>query len=381
MQFGVEETVENSIFKVVGIGGGGNNAIKRMLEVGLDASFVAINTDQQVLDRLEISNKITIGRKTTGGLGAGGIPEKGRESAEENAEDIKAAIKGSKMLFLTAGMGGGTGTGAIPIVAKIAKEMGILTVGVVTLPFAFELERKMNLAMDGLEKLKAEVDTIIVVPSEAVRGIISKASVEDSFRYIDDVLANAVRSILNILQNVGEINIDFNDVFSIMQRGGTALMGLGRGRGEQRVTEAVTEAINNPLISHVSIAKATRLLVSATVSKKFPMDEFTQMINLVVSNIEDKNVWVIPGLFFNDAMGENVELTVLATGMSEGEYKPKSEEVIIDEEVPQDPNVVSTNEMSIFSHSFGDGGEKKMVSPDNDNAVPEFLRAHGRYIK
>ena len=251
--------------KVIGVGGGGQNAVNRMIESGLSGvEFWAMNTDIQVLKTAAAENTLQIGARLTNGLGAGGDPEKGRQSADESRSDIQKVLDGTDMVFITAGMGGGTGTGAAPVIAEIAKEMGVLTVAVVTKPFKFEGPRRSRFAEEGIDKLKGHVDTVIVIPNDRLLNVVEKkATLMDAFKEADEVLRQGVAGISDIITIPGLINVDFADVKSVMQDAGTALMGIGFAEGDHRATEAAQSAINSPLLE-TEIAGARAVLVNVT---------------------------------------------------------------------------------------------------------------------
>jgi cell division protein FtsZ len=301
--------------KVVGVGGGGGNAINTMIQAGLEGvEFIAANTDTQALALNLAPEKIAIGSGLTRGLGAGAQPEVGRKAALEDVKRIGEALEGANMVFVTAGMGGGTGTGAAPIIAQIARDLGALTVGVVTKPFGFEGKRRMKNALDGIEELAASVDTIITIPNEKLLELSEDdMPMLDAFRRADDVLLQAVRGISDLIVNTGAINVDFADVRTIMSATGRALMGTGYGRGENRALEAAEIAVNSPLLDEISIQGATGILINFTAGPDFKAKE----INLAASYVqqaahEDANI--IFGLVVDPNMGDVVKVTVIATG-------------------------------------------------------------------
>ena len=251
--------------KVIGVGGGGNNAVNRMIESGLKGvEFIVANTDLQVLDKSKASKKIQIGKELTSGLGAGSNPQIGKEAALESKAEIEEALEGADMVFVTCGMGGGTGTGAAPVIANIAQDMGALTVGIVTKPFSFEGKKRMNQAIQGLDELKAHVDTLIVIPNDRLREIIDKTTpLVESFKEVDNVLRRGVQSISDLIAVAGLINLDFADVKAVMENRGNALIGIGIGVGEGRATEAAKQAVSSPLLE-TSIDGATDAIINVT---------------------------------------------------------------------------------------------------------------------
>src|SRR3989344_2563606 len=313
--------------KVIGVGGSGHNAIHRMMETGIKGvEFVAINTDAQALHNSEADQKVHIGKTLTRGLGAGMNPEIGRAAAEESKQEILDVIHNADMVFITCGMGGGTGTGAAPVVAELAKKTGILTVGVVTKPFAFEGAKRRELADKGYENLKESVYTIIVIPNDRILQIIDKkTSLLDAFRTVDDVLRQGVQGIAELVTIPGLINVDFADVKSIMSDAGSALMGIGRGSGENRAVDAAKAAIDSPLLE-VSIDGAKGVLFNVTGGKDLGMYEVDEAAKIITRSV-DSDAKIIFGAVVDDSMSDEVRITVIATGFEEGARKrpaPKS---------------------------------------------------------
>jgi len=304
--------------KVIGVGGSGHNAIHRMITAGLaNVEFVAINTDAQALHHSKADKKVQIGKQATRGLGAGMNPDVGRAAAEENKEEILEVLHGSDMVFVTCGLGGGTGTGAAPVVAELAKEEGILTVAVVTKPFAFEGAKRRELAEKGLEELKENVDTIIVIPNDRILQIIDKkTSLLDAFRTVDDVLRQGVQGIADLVTTPGLINVDFADVKSVMSDSGSALMGIGRGSGENRAVEAAKQAIDSPLLE-VSIDGARGVLFNITGGKDLGMYEVDEAAKIITKSV-DSDAKIIFGAVIDEAMSDEIRITVIATGFDEG---------------------------------------------------------------
>jgi cell division protein FtsZ len=301
--------------KVVGVGGGGSNAINTMINAGLDGvEFIVANTDIQALAASISAEKIQLGQAVTRGLGAGGKPEIGRKAALEDIQRISETLQGADMVFVTAGMGGGTGTGAAPIIAQIARDQGALTVAVVTKPFAFEGHQRAKNAEMGLEELSESVDTIITLPNEKLIALADQdMSVLEAFRRADDVLLQAVRGISDLILNRGHINVDFADVKNIMCSTGRALMGTGYGRGERRAREAVEAAINSPLLDDISVEGATGILFNLTAGPDIKLSEVNEAANMV-REAADPQANIIFGLVTDPQMGDNVKVTVIATG-------------------------------------------------------------------
>lgn len=310
-----ERVAGKTVIKVIGCGGGGSNAVARMIQVGVQGvDFIAANTDLQALESSLASVKVPLGRQVTGGLGAGGKPEVGEQAAEEDRETIQNVLKGADMVFVTAGMGGGTGTGSAPVIARIAKEMGCLTVAVVTRPFSFERERKMELADAGIDRLREHVDTLITIPNENLLKLVDrKTPIREAFLKADDVLRMGVQGISDLITKRGEINIDFADVRTVMEGQGDALMGIGEGAGDNRAVDAATMAIENPLLDEVNIEGASGLLVNVTGGPDFSLFEYNEIMDIVSSRV-DSNATVIAGQDTDDNLGDEVRVTVIATG-------------------------------------------------------------------
>src|SRR5512136_1742884 len=306
-----------TLIKVVGVGGGGSNAVNRMIAMGLkNVAFTAVNTDQQALHGSNAETRFAIGTKLTGGLGAGGIPEVGEKAAMEDQDGIQTLLKGADMVFITAGMGGGTGTGAAPVVAHVARQMGALTVAVVTKPFDFEGKRKMQLAEEGIAKLRQEVDTLITIPNQHLLKIAEKRTpIREAFFMADDVLRQGVQGISDLITEPGEINIDFADVRTIMKGKGDALMGIGIGAGENRAIDAATNAINNPLLEDARVEGAKGILVNVTGGYDFCLCEFEEVMKIMTANADD-DALIIAGTSIVDDMSEKIKVSVIATGFT-----------------------------------------------------------------
>jgi len=313
----VDETVSANKIKVVGVGGGGCNAINRMVDVNLrNIELIAVNTDLQSLNVNKAPVKLQIGAALTKGLGAGADPEVGEKAALEDRDSIFQQLQGAEMVFITAGMGGGTGTGAAPVVGSVAKEIGALTVGVVTKPFHFELERKMEIAEEGIAKLMDVVDTLIVIPNQQLLEIIDKkTSIIEAFRTADDVLRQGVQGISDLITVPGEINIDFADVKTIMNLSGGALMGTGVGKGENKAIEAAQMAINNPLLEDATIDGAKGILVNVSGGLDLSLFEYDEIVKLVTCNAYN-GAMIIAGMVIDHSMSNEVRVTVIATGFS-----------------------------------------------------------------
>jgi len=310
-----EHSAQNARMKVVGIGGGGGNAVNRMIDERLvGVEFISVNTDAQALSNSKSDVKVQIGKKLTRGLGAGARPEIGRQAIEENKDEVLHAIQNSDLVFVTCGMGGGTGTGAAPIVAQLARDIGALTVGIVTKPFLFEGRKRMRQSEMGIAEMRLHVDTMIVVPNERLLAVVGKGiPFQDALKKADEVLLHATQGIASLITSTGIINVDFADVRTIMQNGGAALMGTGIGRGENRALEAAQQAIASPLLDNVSIAGATGVLINITGGPDFTLGEATQ-INEIIHDAAGDEAEIIFGSATDPAMEGEVRVTVIATG-------------------------------------------------------------------
>ena len=324
--FDIEDTTTGeqavpTIIKVVGVGGAGGNAVNRMIASGLKkVSFVALNTDVQALQRSNAQTRIAIGKELTGGLGAGGQPDVGEKAAIESKEEIKAELENTDMVFITAGMGGGTGTGAAAVVAEIAKSCNALTVAVVTTPFAFEGKKKFMLAQAGIERLRKQVDTLILIPNQYLLKVVeNNTPIKQAFLIADDVLYQGVQGISELITEPGEINIDFADVKTVMKGKGDALMGIGFGEGANRAIDAAKEAISNPLLENASIDGAKSVLVNLAGSDNLTLQEYQDVVELITENCAD-DALIIAGQAYNPELGDRIKVTVVATG-----FEPKTD--------------------------------------------------------
>ncbi len=333
-----------AVIKVVGIGGGGVNAINRMIDVGLKGvEFIAINTDAQHLLMSDADVKLDIGRKSTRGLGAGAAPEKGREAALDHIDEIEEILRGADMVFVTAGEGGGTGTGGAPVVAKIAREIGALTIGVVTKPFSFEGKIRTAQADEGIEALRSEVDTLIVIPNDRLLAISDRSiTAVDAFKSADQVLLSGVQGITEIITQPGLINLDFADVKTVMTGAGSALMGIGSARGENRAIRAAELAISSPLLE-ASIDGAMGVLLSVAGGSDLGLFEINEACELVQSAAHP-NAKIIFGTTIDDALGDEVRITVIAAGFDGGEPKKVSVPVINAATLAGNANPVASND-------------------------------------
>ncbi len=307
--------ISPTVIKVIGAGGGGSNAVNRMMAAGLqNVDFLVANTDLQALNYSNAPMKLAIGSKLTGGLGAGGKPEVGEKAAMEDTETIANAIRGADMVFITAGMGGGTGTGAVPVIAQVAREQGALTVGVVTKPFDFEGKVKQRLAEEGIAKLRKSVDTLIVIPNQHLLKLVNRSTpIKQAFIMADDVLRQAVQGISDLITHPGIINIDFADVKTTMEGQGDAIMGIGTGEGDNRAVDAATDAINNPLLEDSHIEGANHILINVTGNEDLTLLEVEEIVKIVTANA-DPDALIIYGTATDNTMGDKLSVTVIATG-------------------------------------------------------------------
>ena len=363
---------DNAQIKVVGVGGGGGNAVNRMIEAGLKGvSYIVVNTDKQALNRSVAETKVQIGEKLTRGLGAGANPETGMKAAEENLEEITKYFDGVDMVFITAGMGGGTGTGAAPVIAKAAKESGILTVGVVTKPFTFEGKRRRDHAELGIEYLKKYVDSLVVVPNDKLLQISEKnTTMQEAFSMADDVLRQGVQGITDLIAESGVINLDFADVKTVMSDRGIAHMGVGVGKGENRVIDAVKEAIGSPLLE-TSIDGAKAILLNIMGGYDLGMLEANEAADLI-EKAAARDANIIFGASIKEDLEDEIRITVIATGFDDDDAA---------EEAPQEPETsVYHASPSASAAKVGEAaaetvGEAQPELPaDDDIEVPEFLK-------
>ena len=323
MAFGLETGPENVVsIKAIGVGGGGNNVVNRMVRSGVKSvEFIAVNTDKQALTSSSAGYKIQIGEKLTHGQGAGSNPDVGRKSAEESRNQISKALEDTDMVFITAGMGGGTGTGAAPVVAEIAREQGVLTVGVVTKPFAFEGRKRMTQAEQGIEELRSKVDSLVIIPNERLKyATDQKITFANAFEIADDVLRQAVQSISDLIRDTGFINLDFADVSAVMKDAGLAHMGVGRAAGKGKAEEAARMAISSPLLE-TSINGARGVLINVTGSMDMGLEEVEQAASLVQDAVHPDALTIF-GATFDEELDDEMRVTVIATGFADAEPEP-----------------------------------------------------------
>ena len=311
---------QSAVIKVIGVGGGGGNAVQHMVEANIDGvEFIFANTDSQALKNMAARTSLQIGADITKGLGAGANPDVGRQAAQEDRDRIAEVIEGSDMLFITAGMGGGTGTGAAPVVAQVAKEMGILTVAVVTKPFTFEGSRRLHVAHNGIKELSQYVDSLITIPNEKLQSVLGKQiSLLDAFRSANDVLLGAVQGIAELITRPGLINVDFADVRTVMAEMGMAMMGSGTAKGEDRAREAAEAAVASPLLEDIDLMGANGILVNVTAGMDLAIGEFEEVGN-TVKEFASENATVVVGTVIDPEMRDELRVTVVATGLGAGE--------------------------------------------------------------
>jgi len=367
--------------KVVGVGGGGNNAVNRMIDAGVtSAEFVAVNTDKQALVVSKAPVRLQIGERLTGGLGAGAIPEIGQKAAEESKDSIIKMLEGSHLVFITAGMGGGTGTGAAPVIAQIAKEMGILTIAVVTKPFAFESRIRAQNAEKGIAELKKYVDTMVIIPNERLFQIVPKKTpILEAFRYADDILRQGIQGISDLIAKPGLINLDFADVQTIMKNKGLAHMGIGHGKGENKALDAVRQAVASPLIE-TTIEGAKSLLLNVKGGMDLTQEDVQEVATLV-QEVIDPSCTVIFGNSIDEDMHDEIEVTIIATGFPE----PDQMEDKLTEEISEfNPNIVEEQPKDRLGlKGLGlkkqvEEQEEKREAPArkevNDDSIPAWLK-------
>ena len=370
--------------KVVGVGGAGNNGVNRMVENGLKSvEFISVNTDRQQLNVSKANKKIQIGEKLTRGLGAGANPEVGKCSAEESKTEIAEALKGADMVFVTAGMGGGTGTGAAPIVAEVSKEMGILTVGVVTKPFPFEGKRRMMQAESGIEELRQNVDTLIIIPNEKLLQVVEKqTSIMDAFKMSDDVLRQGVQGISDLITIPGLVNLDFADVKTIMLDAGVAHIGIGRASGEHRAQEAARQAIHSPLLE-TSIEGAGGVLLNVTGGKDLCLLEISEAADLVQKSV-DPDANIIFGAVIDEKLENEIVITVIATGFTKTAFQDLKLDSIVGEAlknatVTQNTQPTSTSAFSDMNTMSGLNSQSDMNSSSSISSTRTNITSNNEY--
>jgi len=387
----IDNKKQEALIKVVGVGGCGNNAVDYMIERNIHGvDFISVNTDLQSLKKSQANNIVQIGLHLTKGLGSGARPDSGKQAAIEDKEKLKDAIKDADMLFITAGMGGGTGTGAAPVIAEIAKELGILTVAVVTKPFSFEGKRN-QIAEEGLKELRNYVDSLIVIPNEKLMNVLgADVTFINAFSAANEVLYNSVSGISDIINHTGLINVDFSDVKTVMAEMGSAIIGSGVFEGDNRAVKAAQLAINSPLLENIELKNAKGILVNISASSSFKMKEYIDVMNEVKS-ITANDATVIVGNVIDDELENKIKVTIVATGLDDNyiseikDQAPLSDDEVIDHDRSFDDantsNVIekpASNE-SDFSNVFFDGGDESSLVdnaavPEDEYDIPSFLR-------
>ena len=382
----VDNVPSNAVIKVVGVGGGGGNAVKHMVASEVEGvDFICANTDAQALTDLETTTMLQLGGNITKGLGAGANPEVGRQAAIEDRERIAEALQGADMVFITAGMGGGTGTGGAPVVAEVAKEMGILTVAVVTKPFPFEGKKRMKIAEEGMNELQQHVDSLITIPNEKLLDVLGKnASLLEAFKAANDVLLGAVQGIADLIIHPGMINVDFADVRTVMSEMGMAMMGTGRARGEDRAREAAEMAIRSPLLDDINLQGARGILVNITAGIDLSLGEFSE-VGDIVEEFASENATVVVGTAIDPEMSEEIKVTVVATGLGGAQEVPlKVVEAKVDPVNPDyrdldRPTVMRTRPSAGAAAAATASAEAIQQAPVDDKDmeyfdIPSFLR-------
>jgi cell division protein FtsZ len=372
---------DSAVIKVVGVGGGGGNAVQHMVETAIDGvDFICANTDAQHLSSLDVRTLLQLGNSVTKGLGAGANPEVGKQAALEDRDRLQEVLQGSDMVFITAGMGGGTGTGGAPVVAQVAREMGILTVAVVTKPFPFEGKRRMAVAMRGIEELSQHVDSLITIPNEKLLSVLGRQmTLMDAFRVANDVLRGAVQGIAELITRPGYINVDFADVRTVMSEMGMAMMGTGTASGESRARDAAEAAINSPLLENVNLSGARGLLVNVTAGPSLSVGEFDE-VGGIVQEMAAEDANVVVGTVIDPDMQEDLRVTIVATGIAE--RRPK--------EMPRDVAKESARPVRLVKQAVGAEAsaecEEHELSPNyrnRDTPMPaqRMAAAGGGYSK
>ncbi len=382
MMFNFVEGENAAKIRVIGVGGAGGNAINNMIQSKLEGvKFMAINTDAQALDVSKAPIKIQIGERLTEGLGAGANPEIGRQAAMENIDDIRRVVEDSHMVFITAGLGGGTGTGAAPVIAELSKEADVLTVAVVTKPFGFEGKKRMEQAEAGLDALKAVVDTAITIPNDRLRGLASKnATMMEMFRRADEVLLHSVKGVTDLIMMPGLVNLDFADVRTTMSKAGMALMGSGVAKGENRAVEAAQRAISHPLLEDISIAGARGVLMNITSGPELTMAEMTEASDLICEEAGE-DAEIIWGTVLDETVGDELRVTVIATGIESekdwqrtrfsGKVRDITEADLVRGSTLNEPTFIRQVKAASGGH---DKGYRGIILDEDDLDMPTFMR-------
>jgi cell division protein FtsZ len=378
----IDNVPENAVIKVVGVGGGGGNAVKHMIEnevTGVD--FICANTDAQALSDVDSKTVLQLGGEITKGLGAGANPEIGRAAAMEDRDRIADSLRGADMVFITAGMGGGTGTGGAPVVAEVARELGILTVAVVTRPFPFEGKKRLKIAREGVAELQQHVDSLITIPNEKLLEVLGKnTSLLDAFKEANDVLLGAVQGIADLIIRPGMINVDFADVRTVMSEMGMAMMGTGSAKGEDRAREAAEKAINSPLLDDIDLAGARGILVNITAGLDLSLGEFSE-VGDTIEEFASEDATVVVGTVIDPNMTDELKVTVVATGLGTEVARAPLQMVETTKtvEIDQEPNYKDLDRPAIGRKRAAAGGRAEHMAPDSAGGeeyfdIPAFLR-------
>jgi cell division protein FtsZ len=380
----IDNVPENAVIKVVGVGGGGGNAVKHMIENHVDGvDFICANTDAQALSDVDSKTVLQLGGEITKGLGAGANPEIGRAAAMEDRDRIADSLRGADMVFITAGMGGGTGTGGAPVVAEVARELGILTVAVVTRPFPFEGKKRLKIAKDGVAELQQHVDSLITIPNEKLLEVLGKnTSLLDAFREANDVLLGAVQGIADLIIRPGMINVDFADVRTVMSEMGMAMMGTGRSKGEDRAREAAEKAINSPLLDDIDLQGARGILVNITAGLDLSLGEFSE-VGDTIEEFASEDATVVVGTVIDPEMTEELKVTVVATGL--GSEIARAPLQVVEatsrpaEKIDLEPNYRDLDQPTVVRKNRDRAARANQVAPDAAGGeeyfdIPAFLR-------
>ena len=378
----IEDDKGTAVIKVIGVGGGGGNAVQHMVEAGIKgADFICINTDKQALDKNDAPNKLVLGINITNGLGAGSDPAIGREAALEDRDRLREMLKGTDMVFITAGMGGGTGTGAAPIVAQVAKELGILTVAVVTKPFELEGSKRMNIATEGIKELVEEVDSLITIPNQKLLEVLGvDCAMIEAFKEANDVLAGAVRGISDIIICPGLINVDFADVKTVMSERGTAMMGTGIGSGPDRARLAAEKAVESKLLDDINLKDAKGVLVNVTAGTEVTQGEISS-VGDCIDRFADNNAIIVTGIVIDESIGNDLVVTVIATGLgvTNNQSKIETPKFLVREINEREPLPLSDGARHLLENPpYIDTNSSKDIKKEKEDEgyldIPSFVR-------
>ena len=371
----IDSQPQKAVIKVVGVGGGGGNAVNHMIQNQVEGvEFICANTDAQALENVDTRTVLQLGTSITKGLGAGANPEVGRQAAMEDRERIAEVLSGADMVFITAGMGGGTGTGAAPVVAEVAKELGILTVAVITKPFRFEGKKRMRLAEEGMRELSQHVDSLITIPNEKLMAVLGgKVSLVEAFSAANDVLHGAVQGIADLIMRPGMINVDFADVRTVMSEMGMAMMGTGRASGENRAEEAARMAVSSPLLEDINLEGARGILVNVTASEDLELGEFSEVGDAVEEFASD-NATVVIGTVIDASLGDEIKVTVVATGLGAEEMAALNATATANAQVTRPQKTIETQMAQPESHKAQDNAEMSDAPDYSGYDKPTIMR-------